>query len=216
MPHVFRSRDCPVCGVSFRPRSSKGRYCTTTCANQDRPRAAWPTCRIWPRTCDRCQAPYIAQTPKGRYCGKVCAYPYAPTGTSVAWTCSDCGATGTWVAQQGHRPKRCPACTKAGKDAARRQARRGSNRTDRKHRQRARHYGVPYQPIRPALIFNRDRWTCRLCLLPLAYVSAPHPQAPTLDCIIPLAAPGSPGFIPGNVQAAHFLCNSRKGSRIAA
>jgi hypothetical protein len=44
----------------------------------------------------------------------------------------------------------------------------------------------------------------------------PHPKAPTLDCIIPLSAPDSPGFVPANVQAAHFDCNWRKSANITA
>jgi len=39
----------------------------------------------------------------------------------------------------------------------------------------------------------------------------PHPLAPTIDHLIPLADGGSDS--PANVATAHFLCNSTKGER---
>jgi len=63
--------------------------------------------------------------------------------------------------------------------------------------------------VSPVEIFERDGWRCQLCrkaLLRDAVV--PHPLAPTIDHIVPLACGGS--HEPRNVQAAHFMCNSRK------
>jgi len=39
----------------------------------------------------------------------------------------------------------------------------------------------------------------------------PHPLAPTIDHVVPLAAGGL--HEPANVQLAHFLCNARKSDR---
>jgi 5-methylcytosine-specific restriction endonuclease McrA len=39
----------------------------------------------------------------------------------------------------------------------------------------------------------------------------PHPKAPTIDHIVPLAAGGDD--IKANVQLAHFLCNSVKSNQ---
>jgi 5-methylcytosine-specific restriction endonuclease McrA len=51
-----------------------------------------------------------------------------------------------------------------------------------------------------------------LCGEPLAMAEqVPHPLAPTIDHVIPLARGG--WHAPDNVQAAHFLCNSRKSDR---
>jgi hypothetical protein len=58
-------------------------------------------------------------------------------------------------------------------------------------------------------VFERDQWTCQLCgdpVLPDAEV--PHPLAPTIDHIVPLAKGGT--HEASNVQLAHFLCNSTK------
>jgi 5-methylcytosine-specific restriction endonuclease McrA len=53
---------------------------------------------------------------------------------------------------------------------------------------------------------------CRLCGDPMMMGQAvPHPKAPTIDHVIPLAKGGT--HEPANVQAAHFLCNSIKGDR---
>lgn len=58
-------------------------------------------------------------------------------------------------------------------------------------------------------VFERDGWRCQLCRKPVARTkAAPHPRAPVLDHIVPLAAGGT--HEPANVQCAHFLCNSLK------
>jgi 5-methylcytosine-specific restriction endonuclease McrA len=40
----------------------------------------------------------------------------------------------------------------------------------------------------------------------------PHPLAPTLDHIVPLARGGH--HTRDNTQCAHFSCNTRKGARV--
>ena len=61
-------------------------------------------------------------------------------------------------------------------------------------------------------IYERDGWRCQLCRKPVDRTkSVPHPKAPVLDHIIPLAAGGT--HEPANVQCAHFMCNSLKGDR---
>lgn len=80
---------------------------------------------------------------------------------------------------------------------------------DKGERRRARKAGAGREPVRRAEIFARDEYRCRLCLDPLAMAErVPHPLAPTIDHVIPLAKGGR--HAPDNVQAAHFLCNSRK------
>lgn len=65
-----------------------------------------------------------------------------------------------------------------------------------------------------ARVFERDGWRCQLCGKLVARARrVPHPKAPVLDHILPLAAGGT--HEPANVQCAHFLCNSRKGARAA-
>ncbi|WP_442803649.1 HNH endonuclease [Streptomyces pseudogriseolus] len=58
-------------------------------------------------------------------------------------------------------------------------------------------------------IYQRDRWVCQLCRKPVARGKAvPHPKAPTIDHIVPLARGGT--HEPANVQLAHYHCNAIK------
>ena len=54
----------------------------------------------------------------------------------------------------------------------------------------------------------RDCGTCHKPAKMAAEV--PHPKAPTLDHIIPLAAGGTHEY--ANVKLAHFICNSIKSA----
>nr|WP_272924117.1 MULTISPECIES: HNH endonuclease [unclassified Streptomyces] len=48
---------------------------------------------------------------------------------------------------------------------------------------------------------------CHLCVMPII-------GKPTIDHIIPIATPGSPGHVWENVAAAHSTCNSSKRNRV--
>lgn len=62
-----------------------------------------------------------------------------------------------------------------------------------------------------AKLYERDNWHCQLCHKPvLMEKPVPHPLAPTLDHIVPLAVGGDHSY--ANTQLAHFICNSRKGA----
>lgn len=64
-------------------------------------------------------------------------------------------------------------------------------------------------PVDPKAIHARDKNICHLCGKKVkAGTKVPHPLAPTLDHLIPLAAGGT--HEPANVATAHFICNSRK------
>lgn len=61
-------------------------------------------------------------------------------------------------------------------------------------------------------VFERDGYRCHLCRKKTnPRQQVPHPKAPTIDHIIPLAAGGT--HEPANCRTACFLCNSQKGSR---
>lgn len=62
-------------------------------------------------------------------------------------------------------------------------------------------------------IYDRDGWTCQLCMCPLRTdVAGTDPQAPSLDHIVPRSLGGSDD--PSNLRAAHFGCNAARGARI--
>lgn len=80
------------------------------------------------------------------------------------------------------------------------------------HSSRAAYYGVSYVVIDRTSIFDRDRWTCGICELPVDPAAPfPEPGAATLDHIVPMSQGG--GHVPENVQCAHFYCNTVKGAR---
>jgi hypothetical protein len=138
-------------------------------------------------------------------------------------TCVGCGVQYQRKGSHGT----CPSCLTTRQQAktnspemkewrrAYNKARRAKKMHDRgKHYVRARKYGVPYESIKPAQVFERDGWQCRLCNQPIDRTAkAPHPLSASLDHVIPMARGGPHTYT--NVQTAHFRCNSAKGARIA-
>lgn len=127
---------------------------------------------------------------------------------ATAWVAGPCAGCGTaFVFNQ-------PAARTCSKRCAKRVTRRQYGRThgwsNKNHRKRARELGVAYEPISPRYIFERDGWRCGICHnLTLKSKKVPHPQAPTLDHIIPMSVGGP--HLKSNVQCACFECNWRKG-----
>lgn len=70
--------------------------------------------------------------------------------------------------------------------------------------------------IDPVAVFRRDRWCCQLCgrATPKRLLGTNNDQAPTLDHIVPLCHPSSPGHVWSNVQCAHRGCNTKKHTNI--
>lgn len=85
---------------------------------------------------------------------------------------------------------------------------RAHGRLARRARQKAAYVSV----VRRQRIYERDGWRCHLCGKKVRRNRVvPHPLAPVLDHVIPLANGGT--HEPANVRTAHFLCNSQKGDR---
>jgi 5-methylcytosine-specific restriction endonuclease McrA len=79
---------------------------------------------------------------------------------------------------------------------------------------RARLRNLPNETVDPLVVFDRDAWVCQLCCVPIPRVVVfPHPQAPTVDHIVPLARGGH--HLYANCQTACWSCNHRKRDRIA-
>lgn len=74
---------------------------------------------------------------------------------------------------------------------------------------------VASEPYTDREIFERDNWTCHICM------GAVDPELPrtdwygaTIDHIIPIAAGGTD--TPGNVATAHWRCNHNKRADVVA
>jgi 5-methylcytosine-specific restriction endonuclease McrA len=81
-----------------------------------------------------------------------------------------------------------------------------------KRRRRALKRGARSESYTLAEIAVRDGHLCGLCHAQVPMdLAVPHPQAPTVDHVVPLAKGGDDTR--ANVQLAHFICNSLKGDR---
>ena len=77
------------------------------------------------------------------------------------------------------------------------------------------HEGAVQEHYTRRSIFDRDGWVCQLCEEEIdPALQWPDPRAASIDHIVPLSLGGDD--TPGNTQAAHMGCNSRKGNRIVA
>jgi hypothetical protein len=190
---------CVICGEGFRA-SKPSRYCSPTCVGtanwyritggekpKGKPPARW-------REAQR-RVAKAAQGKRGRRCW-------------VAGQCADCGENYVDPRRTGGKaPLYCsPRC-----------ARRVAERT-----RRAVKAAAFVAPVWRKRIFERDGWVCQLCGKPTqpdkqktVGTKHPHPLAPVLDHIIPLSRRGGGGtHEPGNVQCAHFQCNSLKSDGV--
>lgn len=79
---------------------------------------------------------------------------------------------------------------------------------------RARRVSAHKESFTPREIFDRDEWMCGICgaeILPtLVY---PDPMSVSLDHVVPLSRGGF--HERSNCQAAHLICNVRKGARVS-
>lgn len=67
-------------------------------------------------------------------------------------------------------------------------------------------------PVERERIFGRDKWRCYRCGCALSRTrTVPHPQAPTIDHLVPLTRGGT--HEPANVRACCYRCNCIKGNR---
>lgn len=175
---------CVVCGVEHMSGRRDGKYCSDTCKGLDyqgRPGPAATTGQTWTRRQRALIAlHWAAKGQRGR-----------------AWavgSCARCGDTFTTPAKGERTARFCsPSCLARHKRARRRAAERGVERE-----WYSRHY-----------VFMRDGWRCHICQRSVDRTkTAPHPDAPTIDHLVPLAH-GGPDTA-ANVATAHFACNSAR------
>lgn len=64
-------------------------------------------------------------------------------------------------------------------------------------------------------IYDRDGWTCQLCLEPVDRTAHWNDlRAATLDHIEPQSVALIPNHSPDNLRLAHRICNARRGNRV--
>ncbi len=212
---------CPSCGEVFQQTKDRLVYCSRPCrdagrvrfyavARAERPAAVRPPPEPRSAICRACGESFIQPTGGRRlYCGDKCRRAsalasahasyhrtYIPT-PERAYECAECGASFVRSGRHG-QPTICGSevCIRA-------QAR------DLRARRRTRFSGG--ERIYRIRVFSRDGWRCQLCGKAMRRDAVvPHPLAPTIDHIVPLAAGGRHTWT--NVQAAHFLLQLAQGS----
>jgi 5-methylcytosine-specific restriction endonuclease McrA len=78
---------------------------------------------------------------------------------------------------------------------------------------RARKKAATVETVDREAVFERDRWTCQICFMPVdRECIAPDPMSPSIDHRVPLVRGGEHSM--ANCQTAHLGCNVRKGSSV--
>jgi 5-methylcytosine-specific restriction endonuclease McrA len=197
----YRTLRCEWCDRPFRS-CNPARTCSRACYGKLLTLANnGAACPLPVKDCIGCGGAFIARAPRISYCSSECRHQHlgtTPSDGPRVRTCG-CGAESPPLYRQGGWT--CDAC-------------KAETRRRGKRMRRARKAGATAERISPTDIYERDGWTCQLCGRPVARAKAvPHPQAPTLDHIVPLSKGGD--HTTSNVQCAHFRCNSLKGDRTA-
>lgn len=222
--HKPHEKCCETCGELFETREPQIRFCSRSCANK-----ILNATRRWDRTCEECMQPFQAKAPVARRCpdckdrgpgtdlvlwrrppqwvllaeaGRIRAHPLRKR-----WYAGQCKWCGDWfIHDQPHTSTCTQRCAKR------------FNSTQNHLRRRL--HGREPGKVQRWRVFERDEWMCKLCGEPVEREkSVPHPLAPTIDHIIPLAAwPEFDGAVheDSNLQCAHFSCNREKGASVAA
>lgn len=202
-------RICP-CGRQFgwAPRLRE-KYCSVQCVLDARVGHAleW-RCDVPWRTCVECGGQFIHRTAKR--CSDECRKAYGRrryrqtfvsveiTNPEVRHRCPECGVEFT-SRKNSSRRKFCSFTC--------------SRRVSRRIR-RQRLYSRPHELVGRWEIGERDGWVCQLCKAPVDPDGGFWDRmGPTLDHIIPVSDEGC--HVRSNLQIAHRLCNSRKGTGTA-
>ncbi len=229
-----RCTTVPAPSAGLRALKWNGKYCTPLCHSRahERRRPSRPG-RQFLRRCRSCGADHRASS-ASVYCSIECRQFKDSPSTPVPWAeCEWCGhrfinrtnrryCTRTCAARS--EPRRCKPqpieyghCQRCGRLFIRRGGQLGACCSDacikrlrknhRKHLHRtATRLG---ETVTIQYLGHRDHWTCQLCGKKVKRDAAvPHPAAPTIDHVIPLARGGE--HTRANTQLAHFLCNSLK------
>lgn len=217
-----KARTCDHCGVSFREgmlsqkqrdAGHRQKFCSRKCLSasalarsnavrEERKAAAKEAIarQLQPRECIACCSQFAPRSARAEKCDP-CRVVRVPKTTRP---CEGCGELVTGNAAT----RRCKPCARK----ATRLAHKAKHGSTKKHRQRARRFGVEYEPVNPIEVFERDGWTCHICgkRTPKARRGSCRSNAPELDHIIAMSLGGS--HTRGNLACACRACNVAKGA----
>ncbi len=188
----------------FMPKSvERTTFCSRECSFAHK--AASPSCVVHAAYCLGCGKPFVSRR-KRAYCADACwqVAEYVSTAPSQR-ACAACGET--FIAPKA-KTRPTDFCSAVCKQAAEARHRRIA-----KSRRRAVLRSARVEVVDPFYVFNRDRWTCRLCGVktPRSKRGSYEDVAPELDHIIPLSQGGEHSY--RNTQCACRKCNAAKSDR---
>lgn len=206
LPDRRRSHDgtCTVEGCGNRVQSKNSALCATHHLRLKRRSPAGLNPVI--RQCLRCSRPLIRN--QSKYCSQRCclrAWAKAPLSLS-------CKACGEPFEPNGRWEVCSPECQSVRDQRWKTDPRVIDQKKMRSAKRRAIKRGVQLEDFYHSEIFNRDRWICQICLLPVDRSKTfPHHLSPSIDHIVPLSKGGPHRRF--NVQCAHWICNIRKSTK---
>ncbi|QDH93339.1 HNH endonuclease [Gordonia phage Thimann] len=113
-----------------------------------------------------------------------------------------CGGCGKTIYTYTDDP-RCNPCRKVN----------AAPRIPARDKQRAEYWGVDYEHVVRARVYERDGWECGICHTPVDHdLEYPHPESASLDHIHPMSLGGAHSY--ANTQLAHLRCNIVKANRV--
>lgn len=194
-----KARGCEQCGASMAGRHGNARFCDQKCWHRfHNP----PPDLTVPRTCDVCSVWFMRKFTHGlepKFCSGQCEQWRRRNPDRVWQHQRNCDHCGTDINHMRSGAKYCnPSCASAFLG----------------HRRRVTIRSLPHDAISKYKVFDRDGWRCQLCSKPISKtLKHPDPLSPSLDHVIPISEPGSPGHVWTNVQASHLTCNLKKHTR---
>lgn len=233
-PRCDYLRTCGACGEQFKAHGSRAKWCSLQCRNWNArnpgvpiPRKVCETCgdavlhlaRRWcSPECTPTRRSGRADTPARRvrertvgcaHCGQVFTTARTTSRFCSAW----CGDHYLQAARYAERLGRtCEWCREPLPVAAR-LGRRFCSTTHQvmhnQHIRRAREASLPAEDVSLGEVLQRDGWECHLC------GNICDEDTVSLDHLIPIAHPDSPGHVAANLGVAHRSCNSGKRDRVS-
>lgn len=208
-----QERQCRQCGKVFMPKAvDRTEFCGRDCSFAWKAENKTPELsKVYYWSCRRCGQPQGYRRRKPPHRCEACESAYRSERARAlheqkrgddARVCSVCGVSYQKPYGSAYRAFCSDECTDAAKKTT-------------KHIERAKRWGVDYEPISKAKVFERDNWTCKLCGRKTRrhYINPWNARNPELDHIVPVSLGGSHTY--DNVQCACSQCNARKGNRKA-
>lgn len=189
---------CPRCGKTVRRPRKSSKYCSQRCGSLD---AAEHQARCW--SSERAKKYSLVKYDGPAYAWRLAQKKSDPPARKGRWKSCQCVVCDKRFLSIQFDATCSDEC-KAAKSAA--------DKRRLKDRRRARERAAYVEDVDRKRVFEMDGYRCYICRRKTDPTKkAPHPRAPTLDHLVPLAAGGR--HEAANCRCACFSCNARKGDR---